>query len=30
MAASLRLGRTGLAAGLLGIPEDTVDGPAAN
>ena len=28
MAASLRQGRTGLAAGLLGIPEDTVTGPA--
>ena len=27
MAASLRQGRTGLAAGLLGIPEDTVTGP---
>ena len=28
MAASLDQGRTGLAAGLLGIPEDTVAGPA--
>ena len=28
MAASLRQGRTGLAAGLLGIPEDTVAGQA--
>jgi AcrR family transcriptional regulator len=28
LAASLRLGRTGLAAGLLGVPEDTLDGQA--
>jgi len=28
MAASLRQGRSGLAAGLLGVGEDTLDGPA--
>jgi len=28
MAASLRQGRSGLAAGLLGVAEDTLDGPA--